>query len=171
MTLALFRADAYLREAPAVVTAVNDRGGVILDQSLFYPTGGGQPGDGGQLHWDGGALDVATTVKGESDQIVLVPTAVSQHNTLTRQWEYVFSMRDESSYLDVPRVETDAEVVMAAIGNKGRMDEMRAFFEGVGHEDTAGVWEGDPNLRPDFRAQHQKKLDKQARAAKAAEMI
>ena len=30
--------------------------------------------------------------------IVLVPTAVSEHNTLTRQWEYVFDMRDESSY-------------------------------------------------------------------------
>jgi chlorophyllide a reductase subunit Y len=51
------------------------------------------------------------------------------------------------------------------------MDKMRNFFEGVGKGDTAGVWEGDPNLRPDFRAMHQKKLDKAARAAKAAEMI
>jgi chlorophyllide a reductase subunit Y len=64
-----------------------------------------------------------------------------------------------------------AEVVNAAIANKGRMDTMRAFFEGVGTGDTAGVWEGAPNLRPDFRAAHQKKLDKQAKAAKAAEMI
>ncbi len=64
-----------------------------------------------------------------------------------------------------------AEVVNAAIANKGRMDRMRAFFEGVGEGDTAGVWEGAPNLRPDFRAQHQKKLDKQAKAAKAEEMI
>ena len=64
-----------------------------------------------------------------------------------------------------------AQVVNAAIANKDRMETMREFFEGVGHQDTAGVWEGDPNLRPDFRAQHQKKLDKLARAAKAAEMI
>ncbi len=64
-----------------------------------------------------------------------------------------------------------AEVVNAAIGNRGRMATMRAFFEGQGHGDTAGIWEGDPNLRPDFRAQHQKKLDKQARAEKAAQMI
>ncbi|MEQ9040648.1 MAG: chlorophyllide a reductase subunit Y [Silicimonas sp.] len=64
-----------------------------------------------------------------------------------------------------------AEVINAAISNKGRMDRMKAFFEGVGAEDTAGVWEGDPNLRPDFRAQHQKKLDKQARAAAAEQMI
>ena len=64
-----------------------------------------------------------------------------------------------------------AEVINAAIGNKARMEHMKAFFEGVGDGDTAGVWEGDPNLRPDFRAAHQKKLDKQARAAQAAQMI
>jgi chlorophyllide a reductase subunit Y len=48
---------------------------------------------------------------------------------------------------------------------------MRAFFEGVGQDDTAGIWEGAPNLRPDYRAAHQKKLDKAAKAAKAEEMI
>ena len=64
-----------------------------------------------------------------------------------------------------------AEVINAAIGNKDRMAHMKAFFEGVGSGDTAGVWEGAPNLRPDFRAQHQKKLDKLARASKAQEMI
>ncbi|OYU17213.1 MAG: chlorophyllide a reductase subunit Y [Rhodobacteraceae bacterium PARR1] len=64
-----------------------------------------------------------------------------------------------------------AQVVNAAMGNKGRMDDMKAFFEGVGEGDTAGIWEGAPNLRPDFRAAHQKKLDKLAKAAKAEEMI
>ncbi|MEL7461551.1 MAG: chlorophyllide a reductase subunit Y [Pseudomonadota bacterium] len=64
-----------------------------------------------------------------------------------------------------------AQVVNAAIANKDRMDDMKAFFEGVGSGDTAGVWEGDPNLRPDFRDQNQKKLERAAKAAKAAEMI
>jgi 3,8-divinyl chlorophyllide a/chlorophyllide a reductase subunit Y len=63
------------------------------------------------------------------------------------------------------------EVVNAAIAGKARMDKMRDFFEGVGEGDTAGIWEGSPNLRPDFREQHQKKLDKAAKAAKAQEMI
>jgi chlorophyllide a reductase subunit Y len=63
------------------------------------------------------------------------------------------------------------QVVNAAMANKHRFDHMKEFFEGVGTGDTAGVWEGSPNLRPDFRATQQKKLDKQARAAKAAEMI
>ncbi|ABD53095.1 chlorophyllide a reductase subunit Y [Jannaschia sp. CCS1] len=63
------------------------------------------------------------------------------------------------------------QVVNAAMGNKDRMSSMKAFFEGVGTGDTAGIWEGAPNLRPDFRAAHQKKLDKQARVAKAEQMI
>ena len=64
-----------------------------------------------------------------------------------------------------------AEVVNAAIGNKDRMNSMKAFFEGVGSGDTAGVWETSPNVQPQFRAQNLKKLEKQARAAKAAQMI
>jgi len=63
------------------------------------------------------------------------------------------------------------EVVNAAMGNKDRMDNMRSFFEGVGHGDTAGVWEGKPNVRGDFRALNTKKLERAAKAAKAAEMI
>ncbi|SEM62790.1 chlorophyllide a reductase subunit Y [Loktanella fryxellensis] len=63
------------------------------------------------------------------------------------------------------------QVVRAAMGGRDRMDKMRGFFDGVGRGDTAGVWSGAPNLRPDFRAQHQKKLDKQARAAAAEQMI
>jgi len=64
-----------------------------------------------------------------------------------------------------------AEVINAAMGNKERMGTMKAFFEGVGHGDTAGVWEASPNLQPRFRELNAKKLEKQARAAKAAEMI
>ncbi len=63
------------------------------------------------------------------------------------------------------------EVVNTAIAGKERMEHMREFFDGVGEGDTAGIWEGSPNLRPDFRAAHQKKLDKAARAAKAERMI
>jgi chlorophyllide a reductase subunit Y len=57
------------------------------------------------------------------------------------------------------------------MGNKDRMEGMKAFFDGVGTGDTAGIWEGAPNLRPDYRALHQKKLDKAAKAAQAEAMI
>jgi len=63
MTHPLFRDDAYLRTCDAEVVAINDRGGLILDRTIFYATGGGQPGDTGYLELDGGErLDIAATV-------------------------------------------------------------------------------------------------------------
>ena len=72
-TQPLFREDPYLREAPGRVIGHTAEGGVVLDRSIFYPTGGGQPGDSGVLVWDNTEMPVATTVKGEGEAIVLVP--------------------------------------------------------------------------------------------------
>ncbi len=47
-TNALFRDDAYLKSCDAVVVAVDEKG-IRLDRTVFYPTGGGQPGDVGRL--------------------------------------------------------------------------------------------------------------------------
>ncbi len=74
MTEPLYRDDAYLRECIATVTAINDRGGIVLDRTVFYPTGGGQPGDRGVLVWAGGETAIATAVKGATaDEVVHVP--------------------------------------------------------------------------------------------------
>ncbi|MDC0737222.1 alanyl-tRNA editing protein [Cognatishimia sp. SS12] len=73
MTERLFLENAYLRETTARVQAHTPEGGVILDETLFYPTGGGQPGDSGALIWDGGALSIATSVKADGKDIALVP--------------------------------------------------------------------------------------------------
>ncbi len=48
----LYQTDAYLRDTPAVVTELDDRG-IVLDRTVFYPQGGGQPGDSGMLIVDG----------------------------------------------------------------------------------------------------------------------
>jgi misacylated tRNA(Ala) deacylase len=70
----LFREDAYLKSCEAVVTAVDDKG-IRLDRTVFYPTGGGQPGDTGRLRaTDGTVIEVRDTVKGaEPGEIVHVP--------------------------------------------------------------------------------------------------
>src|SRR5262249_19881641 len=62
----LFRQDAYLKEAEATVTALEERG-VRLDRSIFYPTGGGQPGDTGLLCWDGGEARGVDSVKADGN--------------------------------------------------------------------------------------------------------
>ncbi len=64
MTEELATRDAYLRECPARVVAA-DAGGVILDRTVFYPRGGGQPGDTGRLEWAGGTAVVTDTVREE----------------------------------------------------------------------------------------------------------
>ena len=73
MTDALFRQDAYLREAEAKVVTVAP-GGIVLDRTVFYPRGGGQAGDAGALVLrDGASIAIGDTVKGTRHDIVHVP--------------------------------------------------------------------------------------------------
>lgn len=63
MTEELFRSDGYLKECTATVTAADARG-VCVDRTVFYPMGGGQPGDTGVLvRADGTELSVVDTCK------------------------------------------------------------------------------------------------------------
>ncbi len=69
MTTLLFREDAYLQETAARVLRATAEG-VLLDATCFYAQSGGQPGDTGVLEWEGGAMVVANTVKGEGEAVL-----------------------------------------------------------------------------------------------------
>ncbi len=67
MTIELFREDSYLKSCDAIVTAV-DENGIILDRTVFYPMGGGQPGDIGSLILENGdRAQIIDTQKVEAD--------------------------------------------------------------------------------------------------------
>jgi len=75
LTEEVFRSDSYLKECEATVVSINELGGIVLDRTNFYPTGGGQPGDTGILRLaDGSEITIATTVKGKGgENVVHVP--------------------------------------------------------------------------------------------------
>ena len=72
MTELLFRDDAYQTTADCRVTGHTPEGGLIIDRSIFYATGGGQPGDSGVLEWGGTRMPIATALKVEGG-IALIP--------------------------------------------------------------------------------------------------
>jgi misacylated tRNA(Ala) deacylase len=74
VTELLFRDDAYLRHCTARVVAADARG-IRLDRTVFYPMGGGQPGDTGRLVLaSGAAVTIVDTLKGEAaDEVIHVP--------------------------------------------------------------------------------------------------
>jgi misacylated tRNA(Ala) deacylase len=125
----LFIQDSYVQTAPGLVTALTELGGVVLDQSIFYATSGGQPGDRGQLIWDAGSLDVETTIKGADGSIVLVPTGgqtlptVGTAVTQVIDWEQRYAHMRMHTALHLLSVVIPLPVSGGAIGaTKGRLD-------------------------------------------------
>ena len=70
MSELLFRDDAYLKSATAELVELTDYGGLIFDQTVFYPIGGGQPSDVGELISGDLNLKVREVRKGDQGKVV-----------------------------------------------------------------------------------------------------
>ncbi len=129
MTEPLFRKDAYAREGSGVITKITSEGGIVMNGSVFYPTSGGQPGDSGTLRWDGGEIEIATAVKGQGDDIVLVPAepvglpSVGQDAVQSLNWERRYRHMRVHTALHLLSVVIPLPVTGGSIGaDKGRLD-------------------------------------------------
>ncbi|MGI8551119.1 MAG: alanyl-tRNA editing protein [Dehalococcoidia bacterium] len=94
MTDLLYATDSYLKEFDAGVERIDDGSNVILDQTAFYPTGGGQPYDQGSLRWQSGETRVRAVRRAGSDVLHTVegeapPQGVTVHGVIdwTRRYQ------------------------------------------------------------------------------------
>lgn len=125
----LFLADAYAQRAPAKVLELTSEGGIVPDASVFYPTGGGQPGDSGVIHWNQNRTCIATTVKGNEGRIVLVPEdgqELPQPGTgieMIVDWPHRYRLMRVHTALHLLSVAIPFGVTGGAVGDgKGRLD-------------------------------------------------
>lgn len=128
----LFRDDGYATACDAVVTALTDTGGVVVDRSVFYPTGGGQPGDVGTLiRADGTVIPVATTVWADpgKTEVALVlpegatPPVIGEAVRLELHWPTRFGRMRVHTALHLLSVALPYPVTGGSIGDgEGRLD-------------------------------------------------
>lgn len=130
MTALLFRDDAYLRTATARVVAV-EQGAITLDRTIFYPLGGGQPGDTGELVRESGErIAIVDTRKGAVPGAVahrLAPGAAApepgESVTLEIDWERRYRLMRLHTALHVMSCVVVAPVTGGQIApDKARLD-------------------------------------------------
>ena len=126
----LFRDDAYLREATARVTGIDERG-AAFDRTIFYPQGGGQQGDSGVLVRAGGErIAVTDTRKGEAPDSVLhvvvagsPPLEIGETVALAIDWERRYALMRLHTALHVMSCVVVAPVTGGNIApEKARLD-------------------------------------------------
>jgi misacylated tRNA(Ala) deacylase len=128
----LFRQDAYRRDCDATVVEVTPEGGLVLDRTVFYAQGGGQPGDAGVVESGAGSIPVANAVYGsDRAKIVHVPAAgatasaelLGQRVTARLDWERRYRRMRVHTALHLLSVVLPFPVTGGAIGEgDGRLD-------------------------------------------------
>ncbi len=128
----VFRDDWYAPRAEARVLAVTDRGGIILDRTVFYATGGGQPGDRGHLiSAEGRRIAIATAVWDDPAKTIIAhvpaegerPPAPGEPVTAEIDWPLRFKRMRVHTCLHLLSVALPYPVTGGAVGDgEGRLD-------------------------------------------------
>ncbi len=128
----VFRDDWYAAAAPARVLGIAERGAVILDRTVFYPTGGGQPGDRGALVApDGRRIAIATAVWDDPGKSVIAhvpaegeaPPVVGDVVTAEIDWPLRLLRMRMHTCLHLLSVALPFAVTGGAVGDgEGRLD-------------------------------------------------
>jgi len=129
MTELLFRDDAYLKSTSAELVELTDSGGLIFDQTVFYPIGGGQPSDVGELISDDLNFNVREVRKGDQGKVVFFvdgPTEdlqISQNFQQKLDWSRRYGYMKIHTALHLLSVVIPLGVTGGSIGlEKGRLD-------------------------------------------------
>ena len=129
MTDPLFRSAPYRRDCDTTITGLTETGGLVVAESVFYPTGGGQPGDTGWLEWEGGRLAIVDTRKAGPVDVALIPEAgaalppVGARVRMVLDWERRHQHMRVHTALHLLSVVLPLPVTGGAIGAlKGRLD-------------------------------------------------
>jgi len=136
----LFREDAYLKATPAKVIGLTDEGGVILDQTVFYATSGGQPGDSGLLRRaDGSIIQIATTINGATkNDFIHVP---AEGETLPQLGEELIAEIDWERRFKLMQMHTACHLLSVicpfpVTGASVNIDDSRIDFDMQGNDLT-----------------------------------
>ncbi len=115
MTEILFREDAYLRQAPATIVSIDDDGSIVLDRTLFYAQGGGQPGDTGRLVASDGRRVAITDTVYAPDRITILHRPAADSLGLLRAGEPVVGELDWDKRFGRMRVHTALHLLTAVL--------------------------------------------------------
>lgn len=133
MTGLLFRDDAYLKSCQARLTDIRADGGLLFDQTVFFATSGGQPGDFGTIRRaDGRELRVIGTVTGETkDQAIHIPEfgaeipEIGEVVTLAIDWRRRFNLMRMHTACHILSVVCPFPITGASVGE----EESRVDFD------------------------------------------